>query len=101
MLDPWVYLVYALAVARFTGLVTLDTITEPIRDAIVVRLDDTPGSAGSWLAYLITCPWCASVWIGGFAAPMVYNWGDSPWLFVPALALVFSFVAGATSNLGR
>jgi hypothetical protein len=101
MLDPWIWLVYALAVARVTGLVTVDTVTEPIRDWIVVRLDDAEGSLGARLAYLITCPWCASVWIGAVAAPIVYNWGSSPWLLVPALALALSFVAGATSNLGR
>ena len=100
-MDPWIWIVYALAVARFTGLVTLDTITEPIRDRIIVALDDTPGSGGAWLAKLVTCPWCASIWISAVAAPVAYNWGTSPWLLVPALALVFSFVSGATSNLGR
>lgn len=101
MLDPWIWLVYALAVARLTGLVTVDTITEPVRDRIVVKLDDAPGSGGEWLSYLITCPWCASVWISAVAAPVAYNWGDSPWLLVPALALAFSYVTGALSNLGR
>ena len=101
MLDPVLLVVYALAVARFVGIVTLDTITEPLRDRIVVALDDTEGSAGAWIAKLITCPWCASIWIGAFAAPIVYNWGSSPWLIVPALALAFSFIAGALSNLGR
>jgi hypothetical protein len=99
--DPWIWIVYALAVARFTGLVTLDTITEPIRDRIIVALDDTPGSGGAWLAKLVTCPWCASVWISAVAAPVVWNLGHSPWLLVPALGLAFSFVSGATSNLGR
>lgn len=104
MLDipAWLALViYFMAVARFTGLVTVDVLTEPIRDWIVVRLDDAPGSLGERIAYLITCPWCASIWISAFAAPMIYNWGSSPWLLVPALGLALSFFSGATSNLGR
>lgn len=93
--------IYALAFMRVTYLVTLDTITEPVRDWIVVHLDDAPGSAGSWFAYLVTCPWCASVWLGAVAAPVLLTWGDSPWLFVPALALALSQIAGMFSNLGR
>ena len=101
MLDPVLLIVYALAFIRIIGLITADTITEPIRDRIVVRLDDTEGSLGSWLSYLITCPWCASVWVGALAAPIIWNWGGSPWLTVPALALALSQLAGMTSNLGR
>lgn len=94
-------LIYALAVARVTGLIVADTITEPIRDRIVGWLDDTPGSAGEWFASLITCPWCAGMWVSLVAAPLVWFWGDSPVMLVPALALAFSQVTGATANLGR
>lgn len=94
-------LIYALAVARVTGLIVADTITEPIRDRIVGWLDDTPGSAGEWFASLITCPWCAGMWISLVAAPLVWFWGDSPVMLVPALALAFSQITGATANLGR
>jgi hypothetical protein len=94
-------LIYALAVARVTGLIVADTITEPIRDRIVGWLDDTPGSAGEWFASLITCPWCAGMWVSLIAAPLVWFWGDSPFMLVPALAMAFSQVTGATANLGR
>jgi hypothetical protein len=94
-------LIYALAVTRVTGLIVADTITEPIRDRIVGWLDDTPGSAGEWFASLITCPWCAGMWVSLIAAPLVWFWGDSPFMLVPALALAFSQVTGATANLGR
>jgi hypothetical protein len=52
------------------------------------------------LVYLLTCPWCASMYVGAVAAPIVYFWGESPWLIVPALALAFSHVTGllATKN---
>lgn len=94
-------LIYALAVARVTGLVVADTITEPIRDRVLNWLDDTPGSAGEWFASLITCPWCAGMWISLVAAPLVWIWGDHPVMLIPALALAFSQVTGATANLGR
>lgn len=94
-------LIYALAVARVTGLIVADTITEPVRDRLIGWLDDTPGSAGEWFASLITCPWCAGMWVSLVAAPLVWFWGDSPVMLVPALALAFSQVTGATANLGR
>jgi len=101
-IPPWLQLlVYALAVARVTGLITADAITEPIRDRIVDWLDDTPGSAGEWFASLITCPWCAGMWVSLVAAPLVWFWGDWPVMLVLALALAFSQVTGMVSNLGR
>lgn len=44
--------------------------------------------------YLLTCPWCASIYVAAAAAPLAYFWGSSPWLLVPALALAFSYVTG-------
>lgn len=99
--DAVLLLIYALAVARVTGLIVADAITEPIRDRIITRLDDAPGSAGEWFATLITCPWCAGMWVSLIASPLVWFWGDSPVMLIPALALAFSQVTGATANLGR
>jgi Protein of unknown function (DUF1360) len=98
----WLQLtLYALAVARLTGLITADTITEPVRDALIGWLDDRPKTAGEFIATLIQCPWCASVWIGAAVAPLVWAWGGSPVMLVPALILAFSQVTGMISNLGR
>ena len=94
-------LIYALAVARVTGLVYADTITEGARDALIGWLDDRPKTLGAFLADLITCPWCVSIWLGAIAAPLVWFWGDSPVMLIPALALAFSQVTGMTHNLGR
>lgn len=75
----------ALAVARLTRLVVADTITTGPRDAVIRWAYARAGRAGElgdreeWaspaevvnldrhppkLARLITCPWCAGVWVG-------------------------------------
>lgn len=94
-------LIYALAVARLTGLITADTITEPVRDRVLAWLDDTPGSSGEWFASLITCPWCAGMWVSLIASPLAWFFWDSPVMLIPAIALAFSQVTGMTNNLGR
>jgi hypothetical protein len=94
-------LVYALAVARVTGLIWADSITEDARDALIGWLDDRPKTLGSYLADLITCPWCASIWVAFIASPLIWFWGDSPAMLIPAIALAFSQVTGMTNSLGR
>lgn len=98
---PVLLLVYALAVARVTGLVTQDDLTEEARHRFVTWLDDRPRTLGSYLAKLVTCPWCAGMWISLAAAPLVWRFAEHPVLFVPALAMAFSQVAGMTSQMGR
>jgi hypothetical protein len=94
-------LIYALAVARVTGLITSDSLTEDLRDGIIAWLDDRPKTLGNYLSILIGCPWCAGMWVSLIAAPLVWFWGASPVMLVPAIALAFSQVTGATHNLGR
>lgn len=120
---PSIFLViYALAVARVTRLIVADKITEPWRVKITnwtvqraaarlygddwTKTVDNPADRASLqrtfekvnpppkLAYLLTCPWCASIYVGAVAAPLVYWFGSSPWLLVPALALALSHVSG-------
>lgn len=101
-LPVWLTLaIYALAVARVTGLIVADAITEGIRDALIGRLDDRPHTAGSYVATLLTCPWCAGMWVSLIAAPLAWFWGGTPWLLIPALALAFSQVTGMVASVGR
>lgn len=101
MTDPVLLVIYTLAVARVTGLVVSDTITEGARDALIGWLDNRPHTLGSFITSLIQCPWCASVWLALIAAPLVWFWGASPVMLIPAIALAFSQVTGMISNLGR
>jgi len=94
-------IIYTLAVARVTGLIVSDSITEPARDALIGWLDDRPKTLGAAIATLITCPWCAGMWVSLIAAPLVWFLGDSPWLLIPALALAFSQVTGMVASVGR
>lgn len=101
-IPPWLQLlIYTLAVARVTGLIVADSITEDVRDAVLGWLDDRPKTLGSYLATLITCPWCAGMWVALIASPLVWFYGDSPFMLIPAVALAFSQVTGMTHNLGR
>jgi hypothetical protein len=92
---------YSLAVARVTGLVTQDAITEGARDRLLVWLDDRPKTLGQFLADLIGCPWCVSMWISAVAAPLVWFYGQTPVMLVLASWLVFSQITGMIHNLGR
>lgn len=94
-------LIYALAVARVTGLIVADAITEPVQDRIIAWLDDRPKTLGAYVATLIQCPWCAGMWVSMIAAPLVWAWGDNPVMLVAGLALAFSQFTGMTNSLGR
>lgn len=94
-------LIYALAVARVTGLIVADAITEPVQDRIIAWLDDRPKTLGAYVATLIQCPWCAGMWVSMIAAPLVWAWGDNPVMLVAGLALALSQFTGMTNSLGR
>lgn len=104
----WWWVVYALAVARLTGLAAADEITRPVREHLVARLDPRKG----WhrkVAYLVGgasddgqgCPWCLSLWIAAPAAPLVWYAGHRPWVAIPAFALALSQLTGMTASIGR
>lgn len=91
-----IYLVYLLAFARLIVLITADMITARPRDSIVEALNER---GHKMLAYMLLCPWCVSIWLAIPAAPIIYAYGHSPWLFVPALALALSAAAGALARV--
>lgn len=114
--------VYALAVARVTRLINEDVLLDVPREKVVSwawkrRYGEEPSfdavpvpfwqsvranhGAEPKLAYLITCPWCASIYVGAVAAPLWYWLGSNPWLLVPAASLAFSYITGFFAQHGE
>ena len=93
--SSFMYVIYLLAFARLVVLITSDMITARWRDDAITAL----GERGhGLLAYMLTCPWCVSIWLAIPAAPIIYAYGHHWWLFVPALWMALSAAAGI---LGR
>lgn len=91
--------VYALAVLRITGLIALDEISRPARDAVTVATDQR-----RWLkplGYLVQCVWCVGVWVGAAVAAAAAAWHGHPALGWPIMALAFAQLAGMLSGVGR
>ncbi len=79
-------------VTRLTWLVSRDAITIPFRD----WLDERPGKFWQWLADLVACPFCISLWIG--AAVAVYVWNVDGWaLWIPLLTFSASLGGALTA----
>lgn len=76
-------------VVRLTRLLVVDQITYGLRARLVVKLGpDNP------IAYLVTCSWCLSVWIGAAVWAAAYFYGSTDWWFVMAAAGTASLAAG-------
>lgn len=81
----------ALATHRLVVLLNQDVITARVRERI---LDRWPPHDGS-LTYILTCPWCMSIWTGALVtgAYALAVGGISWWLAIAAV-LAFSSVTG-------
>jgi hypothetical protein len=103
-----VVLLYALAVARATTLITHDEISAPIRAWLVRKANFTQRSH-RLMAYMlgspddenIGCPWCVSIWIASMSAPIVWFWSNSAMVMIPILALSASQIVGMIFTVGR
>lgn len=102
--------VFALAVARVTRFINEDKLAEGPRGRFIdwtwrkyrpgVPFNGRQYADEPKLAYLITCPWCASIYVAAPAAVIWWLWGDWPYAFIPALWLAFSQVAGLCAKIG-
>lgn len=95
----WLWLVYALAVARLTGLIAADEISRPVRDWLVEHLPRWRAAVA--VEYLLTCVWCVSMWVAAGVVAAAWHWGTRAWILGPALVLAASQIAGMTSTTGR
>lgn len=81
-----------LAIARVTRLINADVILDRPREWLTSH---APYSIG----YLISCAWCASIYVGGAIAFAVYFWPRDWWVQVPIVGLAGSYVAGLGATL--
>lgn len=79
-----------LATARITRLITSDRLTQGPRLWAAEKTEER----APMLFYLITCDWCASVYVGAVVAGAWAAWADTLWFQAPALALGASYVTG-------
>lgn len=63
--SPQEILLNALATYRLTRLVVQDEITVELRAKAFEQIKKLPDPVANKLSYLITCPWCVSIWAAG------------------------------------
>lgn len=89
--DPVSLAVGALAVHRLTRLVAVDEVTAPLRASVSGRNPE------GRLAYLLSCPWCVSVYVAaGWAALTV---AAPPVAAGAGAALAWSSVTGLLASV--
>jgi hypothetical protein len=118
-MGPFDLLLVALASARLTRLTTRDTVTEPARKWVLLRLTFTAAQrravaehrqlpppprpriarARLWLVELLGCPWCVGVWWCFAVATAAWFWNDHPGFLIPAMALGASYLVGFVAVL--
>lgn len=86
-IDPFFYLILALASYRATRLITTDEITEPIRNWIWKKWPPS-----TMFGYLFTCNWCTGFWISTMLVVGA--------LLVPTAAYVVSLVLSISAIVG-
>lgn len=100
MPDSAIIVLFALAVARVTLIITDDDILKRPRAWIVNKVAPNDGDEHP-IATLVTCPWCMSVWVGCALAPLVYYHYGNPLVYMGGLVLAASQVTGMIANVGR
>jgi Protein of unknown function (DUF1360) len=82
-------------IARLTRLVTVDSITDPIRTKTEAAVKDKASrKIWHWFDDLINCPWCVSIWVGVPSAYIGLAHWDRFFVFGGMLALTASWITG-------
>lgn len=79
---------------RVARLLTVDQIAQPFRDRVVARA----GLASNW-AYLVTCPWCMSIWTSPPIVAAAVVWPTNRVVLVALASLTASLVAGLGQSI--
>lgn len=80
-----VFLAFGL-IARITRLITDDYLTGWFRAWVIGRF----GPEGK-LAYLVTCPWCMSMWVAAVVVPLAWYWGTTQAFTIAGLIALLSW----------
>lgn len=89
-MDDWLTIALACGLAaRLTRLITLDTITEPIRRRL-------PGLLGA----LAECQWCSGFWVAVAVGLSWWAWADQTWWQIGALIGAVAWASGALAGVG-
>ncbi|AVM01899.1 hypothetical protein C6V83_18140 [Gordonia iterans] len=80
-------------IMRITRLLVVDEILHRPRTWLCVKL-----GLSNPIAYLLTCSWCMSVWVGAGVSAAWWQWGDTRWWTAAALAGTASLLAGWGAN---
>jgi uncharacterized membrane protein len=93
----WMTLVLAIgSVARITRMITTDRIFERARDWLLDRINPH-----GMITYMLSCPWCISIYVGSVGAVVMYRYGGEPCVTVPAIALTASYITGWLESLTK
>jgi len=88
--NDWLTVLLAIGLSvRITRLITLDTITQPIRDRLT-----------GLLGVLVECPWCSGFWVSAAVGLSWWAWADHTWWQIGALIFTLSWFAGALAGAG-
>lgn len=97
-----ILIVTVAAAARLTRLVVKDTITQPLRVWVAVKLRE-----GSKITYLVHCGWCTGLWISAGVAAVAW-WGGLDahlglawWAGWPLVAAATGWAVGVLQALDR
>lgn len=88
-----VFLLALAATARVTRFIVADALAQPARDWVAVH----KGPTSRWYT-LITCTWCASIWVGAVAVTTGWWWGHAAWWQLITAWLAVSYLVSVTAT---
>lgn len=88
-----VLLLSAGATARITRFITADVLAEPFRLSVERRL-----GPDHRLVYLMTCPWCASIWVSAAVVSTAVFLGQTTAWMAATAALTISYLYGLVAS---
>lgn len=87
MIDPFLFIIYALAGYRITRAVIEDVIFESLRNRIWERFPPHKG-----LGYLITCPWCTGVYVATLLT--------TGYILIPSVMSIIATLLALAASIG-